>query len=359
MVTACAIVVAARIHFLPVSGRAGGLAVIEWRRSIGGMEPGSVGVNWGQVVGELCGGALVVAAEYGFWLWREREKERRKERPPQEEKILRPAGYFALCKLDELSDKAVLALIEGLGAGALFGAVAGSLWSVAAGLALGRFRLTELVKAPRSDVFLAAALLALVALLFTVHGLERFWRITKELRDWRFGMRGEQAVAEKLMSGELAAAGYTVFHDVPAERGGKKFNLDHVVVGPGGVFVLETKARARRRAKWDQKEDVVKYDGSRILFPWCWDDEAVRQVRSNVGWLRGLLADYGGNDLAFWPVVVVPGWRLDTGGNYEVKVMNADFLVDKYILTLARPYPEEQLRGVRKRLDEACRTLEF
>jgi len=35
----------------------------------------------------------------------------------------------------------------------------------------------------------------------------------------------------------LEAQGWVVLHDLPADRG----NLDHVVVGPGGVFLLDSK----------------------------------------------------------------------------------------------------------------------
>ena len=36
--------------------------------------------------------------------------------------------------------------------------------------------------------------------------------------------------------------GFAVFHDVP---GDKAFNVDHVVIGPQGVFAVETKGRGK------------------------------------------------------------------------------------------------------------------
>mgnify|MGYP000447730379 CR=1 FL=1 len=44
-------------------------------------------------------------------------------------------------------------------------------------------------------------------------------------------------VAEALAP--LTVDGCRIFHDVPAAA----FNLDHVIVGPTGVFALETKTR--------------------------------------------------------------------------------------------------------------------
>ena len=51
----------------------------------------------------------------------------------------------------------------------------------------------------------------------------------------RRGIQGEQKVAGVLTA--LSALGYEVLHDLDIGRG----NADHVVVGPTGVFVIETK----------------------------------------------------------------------------------------------------------------------
>ncbi len=323
------------------------------------MDAGSSGLNWPQVIGSAALPCVVLGIVYWFVWYREQAKEKRRERPPQEEKILRRAGYFALCRIEDLNGRLMFALMEALGAGAVFGGTVGSLWPAAAGLALGRFTFAQLYDARRSDVFLVGVLFALVALLFAIHGLQGVWKLMAELRNRRFGLRGEQAVAEKLATGQLAAAGYVVFHDIPAERAGKNFNLDHVVVGPGGVFVLETKARPRRKPKWQQKEGVAIFDGVEIRFPWCYDRKAVSQVNGNVAWLRDLLEGYAPKDLLIHPVIVVPGWKVEPTGNHLVKVMDADYLVDRYLIPFRRTYGPEQLRAVVSRLDEACRTLEF
>src|SRR6188472_2002795 len=66
------------------------------------------------------------------------------------------------------------------------------------------------------------------------------WQATKprgplDPEPWAKGIRGELMVAELLT--ELEPQGYRVLHDVETGHG----NLDHVVIGPNGVFVLETK----------------------------------------------------------------------------------------------------------------------
>ncbi|HVE92485.1 MAG TPA: nuclease-related domain-containing protein, partial [Actinomycetota bacterium] len=66
------------------------------------------------------------------------------------------------------------------------------------------------------------------------------WRNRREMlglfQPWIKGARGEEAVGRLLA--ELEPQGYRILHDIDTGRG----NLDHVVVGPTGVFAIETKA---------------------------------------------------------------------------------------------------------------------
>jgi hypothetical protein len=55
-------------------------------------------------------------------------------------------------------------------------------------------------------------------------------------RRWAQGARGEVAVAKHL---EGLPSGWWVLHDIPVGRQGA--NIDHVVIGPTGVFTLNTK----------------------------------------------------------------------------------------------------------------------
>jgi hypothetical protein len=62
----------------------------------------------------------------------------------------------------------------------------------------------------------------------------------REYEAWAQGAEGEEVVGKILE--ELAEDGWHVIHDVSFGRG----NIDHVVVGPGGIFTVETKSRAGR-----------------------------------------------------------------------------------------------------------------
>jgi hypothetical protein len=60
--------------------------------------------------------------------------------------------------------------------------------------------------------------------------------IDDEARGWYLGVHGERWVATRLA---LLGAEYTVLHSVPVGRGSS--DIDHVVIGPTGVFTINTK----------------------------------------------------------------------------------------------------------------------
>lgn len=62
----------------------------------------------------------------------------------------------------------------------------------------------------------------------------------RDFSAWSQGAEGEEVVGRVLE--ELAASGWHVIHDVDLGRG----NIDHIVVGPGGLFTIETKSRRGR-----------------------------------------------------------------------------------------------------------------
>ena len=103
---------------------------------------------------------------------------------------------------------------------------------------------------------------------------------------------------------------------------------------------------------------MVRFDGSVLQFPWCYDDEAVEQVERNAKWIREFLAAFPPKNIPVQPVIVLPGWFVETQGSYPVKVMNATYLIA--YLKQAKPFfTLEQLEPILQRLDERCRTVEF
>jgi hypothetical protein len=72
----------------------------------------------------------------------------------------------------------------------------------------------------------------------TVLAVDRIY--DPQLDRWARGARGEESVGAIL--DELRSGGWYVIHDLALGRG----NIDHVLVGPGGVFAVETKSHRGR-----------------------------------------------------------------------------------------------------------------
>jgi hypothetical protein len=131
------------------------------------------------------------------------------------------------------------------------------------------------------------------------------WKLFRQrprMRQLRQAIEGEKAVGQFL--DRLRERGYSVFHDLL----GANFNVDHVLVGPGGVFTVETKTWSKPR-KGDAK---ISFDGERLQagvhVP---DRDPVVQARAQASWLRGIIAESTGRQVAVFPIVLFPGWYVE------------------------------------------------
>lgn len=103
--------------------------------------------------------------------------------------------------------------------------------------------------------FAAAAVLLFLA---AAHGaaVRQDGRESKAIKS---GLRGESKVAQELARGLDNT--HTVFNDLSLRSGFRRAQIDHVVVGPGGVFAIETKnwggriTGGPRDAVWTQHGD--------------------------------------------------------------------------------------------------------
>jgi hypothetical protein len=263
------------------------------------------GFGWTQITGLVLGAVLVTVA-FVILAWSNRRSRiARKERPPQTTKLLRPAGYSLHCWIDELNEKWNSAVIQSVAAGSVLGLLCSAAYPIIEGVLLHRVTLAQILAQRQSYLLWSLAAMMVSALAWLIANVSQAFRWQRSMRNCRFGLRGEQAVAEALADRAIGAAEYTVFHDVPGDG---TWNIDHVVVGPRGIFVLETKTRARRKATRDQPEQEVHFDGERLQFPWCEDRRAAKQVQRNTEWLRQFVAGFAPRDMIIQPVILVPGW---------------------------------------------------
>jgi Nuclease-related domain len=96
----------------------------------------------------------------------------------------------------------------------------------------------------------------LAGLLAAASGAWRLrFRPSQPTRAWRDGARGERATARRLH--RLQRHGYTVLHDLQVP--GSHANLDHLAIGPAGVFVIDSKRY--RGQLWLGPDGMLWYAG--------------------------------------------------------------------------------------------------
>lgn len=137
---------------------------------------------------------------------------------------------------------------------------------------------------------------------------------TKRLR-LREGLKAELMTAQLLLP--LAGKGCQVFHDIPADN----FNLDHVVIGPYAVFMVETKSR--KKSGKGKPSAQVQYDGKALHFPDHASKKPLEQARHQARWLADFLRQAAGEVAPVVPVVALPGWFV----NYSRDAHQADVIV--------------------------------
>ncbi len=173
------------------------------------------------------------------------------------------------------------------------------------------------LKAPTFVMITVTTALLFFALIFYVPRMVRGRRKIQRLKRAR---DGERAVAECLDL--LRDDGHRVFHDVV----GPNFNIDHVVIGPKGVFTVETKTLNKRVG-----QDVhLRFDGKAVFVgEAALPDNPVPQALAQAGWLKQTLTDSTGKAFAVRPAVAFPGWFVESSGRSEVWVLNPKLLRGK------------------------------
>jgi hypothetical protein len=208
--------------------------------------------------------------------------------------------------------------------------------------------------APKAPVIPSVSITGLVLLISGVFSGRWLWSKFTHYRDDRLGYFGERTVAESLAP--LLREGYHVFHDVPASSGGRVFNLDHVVGGPTGLLLIETKTRRKGRARPGFKDHVVTYDGRQLIWPWGEDRHGLDQAESEARWLSDWINKLTGLSLSARPILVLPGWWINESPG-PLRVVNAKGLCAAIRGRRERVLTDPQIDQIARLLDERCRDV--
>ena len=182
------------------------------------------------------------------------------------------------------------------------------------------------------------------------------WRsigLINRRRALRIGMAGEMATGEEL--NRLMLDGCCVYHDFPADR----FNIDHILVGPAGIFAVETKARSKESRGNRMAEAKVTYDGERLRFPSWTTTEPIDQAKGQAAWLSKWLSGAVGVPVRVSPMVTIPGWYIERKSRNGIPVLNPKqvkaYLDGKKEAVLS----ETMIKRICHQLEQRCRDVDL
>jgi hypothetical protein len=157
---------------------------------------------------------------------------------------------------------------------------------------------------------------SLFALIAVAYVGRKYVMARRKIKLLRMARDGEKLVGQFLEGHR--ENGYRVLHDIV----GDGFNIDHLLIGPKGVFTVETKTISKP-AKGNPEID---YDGTQILVNGFKPDrDPVVQAKAQAHWIKDLVMELTGKSISVQPVVVYPGWfinQISKGKRPDVWVLN-------------------------------------
>ena len=199
---------------------------------------------------------------------------------------------------------------------------------------------------------LSSAIIYLVAAIgLTVFGIFKLVSLFNQRKKMKLGYEGEVAVGQAL--NHMMRDGYHVYHDLVAD----KFNIDHIVIGPGGVFAVETKARSKSTSGNGSINSRVIYDGTSLQFPKWKDTTTLPQAERQAKWLSQWLSSATGENTQVIPVVIVPGWFIDRKSRNGVRVLNEKEITSFSKSLNSNKLDQRRIKSIVHQIDQKCRDI--
>jgi hypothetical protein len=170
-------------------------------------------------------------------------------------------------------------------------------------------------------------------------------RLRKQFRNLNRGERGEMKVAEALT--ELQASGYRVINDIPR----KGYNIDHVIVGPAGVFAVETKYR-NGYGEIEFRNGEGLFVGGRKE-----ENDPLAQARGNAAEVSRMIKEDCGVNRWVKPLVVFVGnYKIkDTWRETDARVFTADGVV-RYVCEQQPELKRSEIQMIASHLERSARS---
>ncbi len=164
----------------------------------------------------------------------------------------------------------------------------------------------------------------------------------------RLGRECEVAIGQDLNN--LLVYGFKVYHDFQANN----FNIDHIAIGPTGVFAVETKGRSKS-VKSENNNWMVNFDGKKLIFPDWTEKKPIEQAINQANWLTKWIHQSTGEQINVRSVIAIPGWYISRTAKSDMLTINGKNSVllakGKRIIT------DKQIQTIAFQIENACRDI--
>lgn len=131
----------------------------------------------------------------------------------------------------------------------------------------------------------------------------------------------------------LVPRGYIVFRDFKADD----MSIDHLLIGPKGVFALHTLVRSANLKQGQPMVPMVTYDGRALYFPQGEDHEIVERAEKNGEGISEWISKRVGMPIAARAIVALPGWQVKRTSAQGISAINPDQL--EALFQYIKPWP--------------------
>ena len=276
--------------------------------------------------------SLALGAVYSFkWF-----AQKKKRKNPLTSNLLRSPGESLRRKIDDLSDELMVQFVI----------------LAVMPLLVYSMHISESYLRGAKETTFRLTLSILLAISFTVLPLYKIFRLWNRRLRFRLAHEAEMATGQEINN--LMRNGYHIYHDFVAD----KFNIDHVIVGPSGVYAVETKARTKPITGNGKFDAEALYDGKVLKFPKWTESEPMEQAEAEADWLTNWLSSAIGERVNVSPIVTLPGWYVKRTGSGGMPVINP-----KQIYTVVRrrngpPLSDSMIQRIVHQLEQKCRDME-
>lgn len=185
---------------------------------------------------------------------------------------------------------------------------------------------------------------------FIMYASRKIKRLKAKRRRLQAAYEGRMAVVQEV--NRLMPDGYRVYHAFPTDR----FHIDHIIVGPNGVFTLTTKVLPR---SGNSDRDRLTVDGRHLFLDKQRDERTLTHAAFQASWLAKWLLTSTGEALTVQPLLTIPGREVVFLRPSDVMVVAPAAIGDAIHRYQGPRLSDKTIRLVSAQVEVKCRSAQW